>query len=97
MEVRVRLFATLRQLAGWSQQPLALPDGATLRDALAEIDRQYPGLSISTRTFYAAVNQEYAKGEQVLREGDEVAIFPPVSGGGIDDTMTRWLDDGMAG
>ncbi len=45
MEVRVRLFATLRQLAGWSQQPLNLPDGATVRDALAELDRQYPGLS----------------------------------------------------
>lgn len=88
MEVRVRLFATLRQLAGWSQQPLALPDGATLRDALAEIDRQYPALSIGTRTFYAAVNQEYAKSEQVLHEGDEVAIFPPVSGGGVADKLT---------
>ena len=88
MEVRVRLFATLRQLAGWSQQPLALPDGATLRDALAEIDRQYPALSIGTHTFYAAVNQEYAKGEQVLHEGDEVAIFPPVSGGGVADKLT---------
>lgn len=81
MEVQVRLFATLRQQAGWSQQSLTLPNGATLRDALAEIDRRYPALSIGTRTFYAAVNQEYAKGEQMLCEGDEVAIFPPVSGG----------------
>jgi molybdopterin converting factor subunit 1 len=81
MEVQIRLFATLRHQAGWSQQALTLPAGATLRDALAEIDRQYPGLSIGTRTFYAAVNQEYAKGEQALHEGDEVAIFPPVSGG----------------
>lgn len=95
MEVQVRLFATLRQQAGWSHQGLTLPDGATLRDALAEIDRQYPGLSISTRTFYAAINQEYAKGEQVLREGDEVAIFPPVSGGGIADKMTRWRGEGL--
>ena len=89
MEVRVRLFATLRQQAGWSQQPLSLPDGATLRDALAEIDRQYPGLAIGTRTIYAAVNQEYAKGEQVLCDGDEVAVFPPVSGGRID-SVTGW-------
>lgn len=81
MQIRVRLFATLRQLAGWSQQPLELPEGATLDDALVAIDRRYPALTISRRTFYAAVNQAYAKGDQELHDGDEVAIFPPVSGG----------------
>ncbi|HHY54238.1 MAG TPA: molybdopterin converting factor subunit 1 [Chloroflexi bacterium] len=81
MQIQVRLFATLRQLAGWSQQPLELPAGATLDEALAAIDQRYPMLTIGQRTFYAAVNQEYAKGDQVLRDGDEVAIFPPVSGG----------------
>jgi molybdopterin synthase catalytic subunit len=81
MQIQVRLFATLRQLAGWSRQPLELPEGATLDDALAAIDVRYPALTIGKRTFYAAVNQKYAKGDQVLRDGDEVAIFPPVSGG----------------
>lgn len=81
MQIQVRLFATLRQLAGWSQQPLEVPDGATLDEALAVIDARYPVLTISRRTFYAAVNQEYAKGDQALHAGDEVAIFPPVSGG----------------
>jgi len=92
MEVRVRLFATLRQQAGWNQRALTLPNGASLHDALAEIDRLYPALSIRTRTFYAAVNQEYAKGEQVLNEGDEVAIFPPVSGG-HNDRLTGWHEE----
>ena len=81
MQITVRLFATLRQLAGWSQQPLELPEGATLEEALAAIDAHYPALTLSRRTFYAAVNQEYAKGDLVLHEDDEVAIFPPVSGG----------------
>lgn len=81
MQIHVRLFATLRQLAGWSRQTLELPAGATLDDALVAIDEHFPALTISRRTFYAAVNQEYAKGDQVLCEGDEVAIFPPVSGG----------------
>lgn len=81
MQIQVRLFATLRQLAGWSKQPIELPEGATLDDALAAIDALYPALTIGKRTFYAAVNQEYAKGDQVLNDGDEVAIFPPVSGG----------------
>jgi len=81
MQINVRLFATLRQLAGWAQQPLELPAGATLDDALVAIDQRYPTLTIGQRTFYAAVNQAYAKGDQVLHDGDEVAIFPPVSGG----------------
>ena len=81
MHVNVRLFATLRQLAGWAQQVLELPDGATVAAALAEIDRLYPQITITKRTIYVAVNQEYARSEQMLHEGDEVAIFPPVSGG----------------
>lgn len=81
MQIRVRLFATLRQQAGWAQQRLEVPEGATLDEALAAIDSAYPSLAIGRRTFYAAVNQEYAQGEQPLCEGDEVALFPPVSGG----------------
>ena len=81
MQIRVRLFATLRQLAGWAQQTLELSEGATVADALAELDRRYPQLTVTTRTIYVAVNQEYAKTTQLLHAGDEVALFPPVSGG----------------
>lgn len=81
MIINVRLFATLRQLAGWAQKTVDLPDGATVSTALAEIDRAYPELAIGSRTIYVAVNQEYARSSQVLRGGDELAIFPPVSGG----------------
>jgi molybdopterin synthase catalytic subunit len=70
MQIRVRLFATLRQQAGWAQQRLEVPEGATLDEALAAIDSAYPSLAIGRRTFYAAVNQEYAQGEQPLCEGD---------------------------
>jgi molybdopterin converting factor subunit 1 len=89
MQIRVRLFATLRQLAGWPQQTLELPDGATVADGLAELDRLYPQLTVKTRTIYVAVNQEYARPAQVLREGDELALFPPVSGGAAPITVAR--------
>ena len=89
MQITVRLFATLRQIAGWSSQPLEVPEGATLRAALAAVDAHYPQLNIGTRTYYAAINQEYAKGDQVLHAGDEVAIFPPVSGGAEPDDRTK--------
>lgn len=81
MQIQVRLFATLRQLAGWNKQQLTLGEDATVADALAELDRLYPHLTVTKRTIYVAVNQEYAKPTQALHEGDEVAIFPPVSGG----------------
>ena len=81
MQIQVRLFATLRQLAGWPKQVIDLPEGSTVADALAELDRRYPQLAVGKRTIYVALNQEYAHREQVLHEGDEVAIFPPVSGG----------------
>jgi molybdopterin synthase sulfur carrier subunit len=81
MEVTVRLFATLRQQAGWSTQRLTVADGATVEDVLQQLDGMLPGLNVASRTLYAAVNQGYAKRESVLAEGDEVAFFPPVSGG----------------
>ncbi len=81
MLIRVRLFATLRQLAGWAHQTVDLPEGATVAEALAELDRRYPQLTVTTRTIYVAVNQEYAKNTQLLHAGDELALFPPVSGG----------------
>ena len=83
MQITIRLFATLRQMAGWKQQTLEVPEGATVAGALAEIDRRYPQMVLTNRTIYVAVNQEYARSEQLLREGDELAIFPPVSGGQI--------------
>jgi molybdopterin converting factor subunit 1 len=81
MQVTVRLFATLRQLAGLAKLPLDLPDEATVADALAALDGKHPQLSVVKRTIYVAVNQEYARNTQVLHDGDELAIFPPVSGG----------------
>ena len=81
MQIQVRLFATLRQLAGWPKHLLELPPGSTVADALAELDRLFPQLTVTKRTIYVAVNQEYARPAQELHDGDELALFPPVSGG----------------
>jgi molybdopterin converting factor subunit 1 len=81
VEVTVRLFATLRQQAGWKERAFALAPGATVRTLIATLDAAQPELGLATRTFYAAVNEEYVKGDRVLEDGDAVGIFPPVSGG----------------
>ena len=85
MQVTVKLFATLRHAAGWSVQSIELEPGATVDDLLATLAAMDQNLGSEGRTLYAAVNQEYATGAHVLHDGDEVAIFPPVSGG----AMTR--------
>lgn len=81
MQITVRLFATLRQEAGWGQRELSLPEGATLDDLLAVLAGDESGLNIIDRSVYAAVNREYAQRGQTLYDGDVVALFPPVSGG----------------
>ncbi|MCU0313729.1 MAG: molybdenum cofactor biosynthesis protein MoaE [Solirubrobacteraceae bacterium] len=76
MHVRVRLFAMLRERAGRDELELDLPDGARVSDALAELGDLTEGFSC-----VLAVNRVYAPDDQVLHEGDEVALIPPVSGG----------------
>lgn len=81
VKVKVKLFATLRQDAGWDERAVTLPPGATVTDLLTYLGELTPGLNLNGRTVYAAVNQQYTQGTQTLVEGDIVAIFPPVSGG----------------
>jgi MoaE-MoaD fusion protein len=72
--VRIRLFAALRERAGWSEREL---DGVT---RVADV---WPALGLGQEPpgLLYAVNREYAESGQPLAEGDEVAIIPPVSGG----------------
>jgi molybdopterin converting factor subunit 1 len=79
--IKVKLFATLRQQAGWAEKSVDAPVGSTLGDLMALLMDGTPQLKLTGRATYAAVNQAYAKSERVLVDGDEVAIFPPVSGG----------------
>jgi molybdopterin synthase catalytic subunit len=76
MQVTVKLFAILRELAGWSERALELPDGSSVADVwpALELGAEPPGLAY-------ARNREYADRVTQLADGDEVAVLPPVSGG----------------
>jgi molybdopterin converting factor subunit 1 len=78
LEVTVRLFAMLRERAGASEVVLDLPDGARVRDALSELSGLAGDLPL-----VMAVNREYAAEDEPLQGGDELALIPPVSGGGV--------------
>ena len=80
MRVLVRLFASYREAAGVGSVDLDLPAHATVRDALAAIVRAHPSLARAPRLVIAR-NREYARDDEPLTDGDEVALIPPVSGG----------------
>ncbi len=82
MKVRVVLFAKPRELVGQPNIDLALPAGATAADAWSQLSTQYD-LGPLPRSFRCAVNSEYAGWDDPLKEGDELAVIPPVSGGAI--------------
>jgi molybdopterin converting factor subunit 1 len=80
-KVRVRLFARLSEAAGLRETDVELGEGLTAGDAYRLLCTRHPAMSGFDDTLMYAVNAEYVPAEQPLREGDELALIPPVSGG----------------
>lgn len=81
MRVSVRLFASLHELLGQRELALDLPDRATVADLQHELLTQYPVVRPYMETLVCAVEDEYVSTDHPLREGDDIALIPPVSGG----------------
>lgn len=91
MDVTVRCFATLRELAV-DRTTLTLPAGAVVADAWAALAEAYPGLAPHRPFVRAARNGAYSGWEVPLDEGDQVAFLPPVSGGGPSGLTDEAID-----
>lgn len=74
--IQVQAFARYRQLLGFQAEPFPLPDPPTVGALLED-----PRLAALPREAMIAVNRAFAARETELRDGDEVALMPPVSGG----------------
>jgi molybdopterin synthase catalytic subunit len=85
MHVHVLLFGALKDLRTREKETLELPDKATVEEFLRVFFAVAPQLEKYAASLAIAVNQEYALPTRVLREGDEIALLPPVSGGSADD------------
>ena len=81
MKVKVKLFAVHRQLMGQRELHIDVPHGATVLDVWRQLKLQFPKMEHLSNNLLAAVNQDYAPLDTHLREDDEVAFIPPVSGG----------------
>jgi molybdopterin converting factor subunit 1 len=81
MRVTVKLFARFREVVGSSSLEREMAAGNRVADLLAELAEDFPQFPANSQRMIVAVNREFASRDTVLRGGDEVALFPPVSGG----------------
>ena len=81
MNVTVKLFAVLRDKAGVAELRLPLPAGASVSEAMEVVLQRHPELGPFAKRVAFAVNLTRVDGQTVLKDGDELALLPPVSGG----------------
>lgn len=86
MKVRVRLFSLYRERAGEPETTVELAAKAKLFDVVEALRRRYERLEdlrqrVEQGVVLIAVNREFRKLDFPLKDGDEVAVFPPVAGG----------------
>jgi molybdopterin synthase catalytic subunit len=87
MTIRLRLFAILREKAGWRERELELPADSSVGDAWAWLVREVPTLTATRDSVRFALNRKYASADEKLSDGDELALIPPVAGG--DSALLR--------
>ena len=90
--VRVRLFARLRELAGFELESVEVPPDSTVADVYEAVRRAHPDFQVEQESVRAALNQEFADWDEVVSNGDEVAFIPPVSGG-ADQATAQYPSD----
>ena len=78
MQISVKYFASLRELVGFADDSLDVEDNATVNDVWQSILVNH---KLEIEQVMMTVNHEYVKPEHTLQSGDEVAFFPPVTGG----------------
>lgn len=83
LKIKVRLFAHYRERLGQGDLEVELANGATVASLLQRLKEAYPTLPLNQKGLLVAVNKEYAEPSHLLKEGDEVALIPPVSGGSL--------------
>ena len=74
--IRIRLFASLREQAGWAERQWPLEQPTTAEELWRTLE--LPGAMDAVRV---AINQRFASAETRLQNGDELAFLPPISGG----------------
>jgi len=81
VKATVKFFAALREMIGARELTLDVADGQTVDGLFRELCDRYPRLAAYDSALFYSVNAEYVSPDYALKDGDEVAFIPPVSGG----------------
>ncbi len=79
--LKVRFFASLKDLVGESEMEMQLEQATSVRDIFQQLETRFPEINRYKSIILVAVNMEYADLDATVTPGDEVCFFPPVSGG----------------
>jgi molybdopterin synthase catalytic subunit len=88
LEIQILYFATLRDLIGKNKENLTLPSESTVGDLKQQLSARGERIAMAVETALFSINREFAFAEEPLSDGDEVGVFPPVSGGGHPTILT---------
>jgi len=83
VRISVLYFAVFRERIGRDEEPLELPAGATVADAVTALAARHAAIAQLRGKFRVAVNQEFADDDHALADRDELALIPPVAGGSL--------------
>lgn len=79
--IKLLFFATLRDRTGMRETEVEIPEGTTIQDLKTRLSERFTGIGPTLETALMSINREFAFDQDVIPEGAEIAIFPPVSGG----------------
>ncbi len=81
MRLRIRYFGSASDDAGTSEETIEIPDGTGIKSVHDKLSEMHPAIGKRWNNLLIAVNQSYVSGDTAVKNGDEIAIFPAVSGG----------------
>jgi molybdopterin converting factor small subunit len=81
MLVALHFYSYFKDLAGCEQTTETLPEGSTIDDLIEVLARRFPRFGSMRKSTLFAVGVDYQPRSHVLKEGEEVSLFPPVQGG----------------
>ena len=81
MKIKIKAFANVREILGYEEKPVEVPEDSCVSDVVRILSADYPGLKSVSAMLLFACNENYCSKETRLSENDTLALFPPVSGG----------------